>query len=366
MSGIFSLLCLLLVGIILIFEHQILKGLYDQQMATRWSKEGKASQISVFFAEDEVTDENYFKGIEQSIEKALKEASIMKEKENARLWIDAFSKSGKVILTSERANVELTALGVGGEFFRFHPQKLISGSLFREDSMMQDGVVIDEETAWQLFGSSNVAGMQIMIGQVPHFITGVIERPKGRLEAAAGLEKPVCYLSWSSLQNYGTVMGGFTYEVVMPNPIKGFAFSTLQTAVGNNREDIVLVENSNRYGVLQLVKVIQNFGIRSMSLQGVVFPYWENIARGQEDILALLLLLKGILLIMPSTFVIVLAINLWKRRTWHLKDGMAWIQDKIYESGSRRVQKKKKKLEIKQEEEIKIIDLDELEEILTE
>ena len=345
-AGILSVICLLFTGVILICEHQLQKGLYDQQMAKRWAKEGKASQISAFFAADAVADENYFKGIEQSVEKALKEASIINEKENARLWIDAISKSGKVILSSERANVELVAWGVSGEFFQFHPQKLVSGSLFREDSMMQDGVVIDEETAWQLFGSSNVAGMQIMIGQVPHFITGVVERSKGRLESAAGLGNAICYLSLDSLQNYGNVTGGFAYEAVLPNPIKGFAFSTMQTVIGKDREDVILVENTNRYDVLPLIRVIQNFGIRSMSFQGIVFPYWENIARGKEDILALLLLIKGILLILPCVFVVFTIIYLWKRRTWHLKDGVVWIQDKIYEAGTRRVQKKKKRRRI--------------------
>lgn len=328
---------------ILIGEHQIQKGLYDQQMAKRWAKDGNASQVSAFFAEGAVEDENYFKGIEQSVEKALKEASIVNENENARLWIDAVSRSGKVVLGSDRAYVELQALGVSGEFFQFHPQQIVSGSLFREDSMMQDGIVIDEETAWQLFGSSNVAGMQIMIGQVPHYITGVIERPEGRLESAAGLGKSVCYLSLDSLQNYGTVTGGFTYEIVMPNPIKGFALSTMQTAVGTDNEDVVLVENSTRFNLLSLFQVIQDFGIRSMSFKGIVYPYWENIARGQEDILALLLLIKCVLLITPSIFIIGLVIYLWKRKTWTLRKGVTWMQDKVYEAGTRRMQKKQRK-----------------------
>ena len=74
-AGILSVICLLFIGVILICEHQLQKGLYDQQMAKRWAKEGNASQVSVFFATDAVTDESYFKGIEQSVEKALKEAS---------------------------------------------------------------------------------------------------------------------------------------------------------------------------------------------------------------------------------------------------------------------------------------------------
>ena len=46
---------------------------------------------------------------------------------------------------------------------------------------------------------------------------------------------------------------------------------------------------------------------------------------------------------------------------------MVWIQDKIYESGTRRVQKKKRKLENDtKEEDIKILELDELEDMFIE
>ena len=346
-SGLVSLLCLLIFGGLLIVETTMQKKLYDQQMATRWSKEKDAAQLSVFFAKSEVENADYFKGIEQNIDKALQQASITAQKENARIWIDTVSRSGTVTLTSERAEVELKAIGVSGEFFQFHPQKILFGALFREDSMMQDGVVIDKETAWQLFGSSDVAGMQVMIGQVPHFITGVIEKPSGRLQKAAGLEKPVCYLSMDSLERYGVVSGGFTYEAVMPNPIDNFAFSVLQSAVGAENENVVLVENSKRFQVLSLLKIIQQFGTRSMSFKEVIFPYWENVARGYEDIFVIMLIFKSMLLIVPIVFCLTVLVACGKRKTWTLKQGISRIQDVLYEKSARRAQKKKEDLEQK-------------------
>ncbi|MBR5595825.1 MAG: ABC transporter permease [Lachnospiraceae bacterium] len=316
------------------------KKLYDQQMAERWSKQGDVAQVSVFFSKEEVENIDYFRTIRQSVHNALQQASITVEKENARLWIDAMSRSGKVTLRSERATMEVKAIGVGGEFFQFHPQKILSGSLFREDSMMQDGVVIDKETAWQLFGSSDVTGMQIMIGQVPHFITGVIERPKGHMYEAAGLEKPICFLSLESLENYGIATGGFSYEIVMPNPIRNFALSTIQAAVGTKNENVVLIENSSRFQVLSLYKVIKQFGIRSMSFQEISYPYWENVARGYEDIFAVFLGIKIILLINPVIFVLAVIISWWKKKTWTLKQGIVWVQDSLYEKSVKRVQKK--------------------------
>lgn len=343
--GLVSAVCLFLAGILLLCENQILRGLYDQQMAGRWSKEGEASQISVFFAENAIDSEDYFLGMEQSVEKALQNAGIIKEKEQARLWIWAASRMGKATLSTTRAKVELQAVGVSGEFFQFHPQKIVSGAMFSQDNLMKDGLIIDKETAWQLFGSSDVVGMQVMIGEVPHYITGVIERGDSRLEKAAGLEKPMCFLSLDSLKSYGNVNGGFTYEIVLPNPVKGFALSTMQTVVGNGNENVVIVENSTRFQFLSLVKVIKDFGIRSMSLKGVVFPYWENIARGKEDILALLLMFKILLLVLPVIFIITFIIYLWRKRTWSLGQILVRVQDKVYDADSKRMQKKRKKQE---------------------
>ena len=79
-------------------------------MAVRWSKEGNVAQLSAFFSKDEVEDVSYFMGIRQSIDKALQQASITTENENARLWIDGISRNGKVTLSSNRANVELKAI----------------------------------------------------------------------------------------------------------------------------------------------------------------------------------------------------------------------------------------------------------------
>lgn len=344
--SLFSVICLVLTGVILIYEHRIQQGLYDQQMAERWAKEGGFSQISAFFAEGAVEDVDYFQGINLSVDKALQEATIVTENENARLWISAVSRRGEAILSSQRATLETEVIGVTGEFFQFHPQKIVTGSLFSEDSMMQDGIVIDEETAWQLFGSSDVAGMQVMIGQVPHFITGVIDRPKGRMNEAAGLKKSVCYLSMDSLENYGSATGGFTYELVMPNPIKGFALSSMQKIFGVENEEVVVLENSTRYRWISLLNVVKNFGIRSMSVQGIVYPYWENLARGYEDILACTLLMKVVLLWIPCIFIIICIIRLWKKKTWTLNQGITWLQEQLYEAGARRAQKKKKQEEM--------------------
>ena len=139
----------------------------------------------------------------------------------------------------------------------------------------------------------------------------------------------------------------------MPNPIKSFAMSTMQNIFGNTNENVVILENGIRYQALTLLKLVPKFGTRSMSLKGIVFPYWENVARGNEDILVLTLLFKIILLVAPVFFVIRVSFYYWKKRTWTVRKGISLLQDKIYEFSSKRAQKKQKE-QCKQEDRQKL------------
>ena len=167
---------LLVFVILTVVSSSLAGGLEAQNMAERWSKDGGVSQISCFFAQGSGVDENTIKGFEHALDAALQEASITSESPNAgaRLWADAYSMSGKLIIVGNSGQMELNALGVGGDFFLFHPLKLLAGSFFSGSDLMQDHIVIDEDIAWQLFGSNDVVGQQVTIDGIPHLITPLI------------------------------------------------------------------------------------------------------------------------------------------------------------------------------------------------
>ena len=358
-----SLKALFLIGTILISvlvilglalcQRQMRKELVDQQMAERWSDKKDAAQISVFYQNQEVDNAYYFRGIEEKINQALTTASISLDTENegARLWMDAVSRSGKLEVTSELGKTEINAFGVMGDFFQFHPIRMVSGTYFSDLSMMKDTVIIDKETAWQLFGSFDITGMEVKIGDIPHVVVGVFERPKGRMEEAAGLDKPLCYLSIESLEKYGSSLGGYTYEIVLPNPIKKFGVSTVTTAVTADKKGVAVVENSSRYEILPLLFVAKSFGIRSMSKEGIIYPYWENIARGYEDIMAVLLLTELMLLFLLAVIFAGFIIYYYRRKTWSIEQGILWLKEKNYEMGTKRRRKKEEKREENKDEE---------------
>ncbi len=301
-------------------------GLSDQNMAKRWNEDGGVAQISCFFSPDAAVTEDTLQEFEYNLESFLQESSITLESENpgARLWTSAYSAEGKITLTTDYGKVEADALGIGGDFFLFHPYRLLNGAYFSGNDVNQDYCVIDEDAAWQLFGSNDVAGMMVSIGGVPHIVTGVIERPEGRLWEAAGLDTTRVYVSLSTLERYGVSHGINHYEILMPNPVKEFGFNYVKEKLGSDEKETEVLENTSRFGLLNRLQVIKAFGTRSMSGKSIIYPYWENVARGYEDIIGLLTVFMLAAFLYPAVLGIIWFILWWRRKGWTFKS--IWIK----------------------------------------
>ena len=329
-------------------------GRQDQQMAARWSEDGGVAQVSCFFSVDSDITRDGIEEFEHSIDNALAEASVIQDSENptARLWADAYSADGTVTITRNGVSLETDAIGIGGDFFLFHPLKLVAGSYFSGNDLMQDYCVIDEDAAWQLFGSDNVAGMIVYIGNIPHIVTGVVERPDGRLEKAAGLDSTLVYVSCQTLEELGQSNGINHYEIVMPNPISHFAENFVRENLGSDPQETEIVENTSRFSFLKRLRLIPQFGTRSMNGKAIIYPYWENIARGYEDILALLTLLELLFLLYALGVALVLFVIWWRHKGWTVKGKLLILKDKLERLAEKQRQKRKEK---KAKEDTKII-----------
>lgn len=314
-----------------------------QLMAQRWSEKKDTAQISCFFSVGAEVNDYTIQSFEHSLDKALEQASIIQDSPNAnaRLWADAYSADGKILLESDRAKLEANAIGIGGDFFLFHPLKLLNGSFFSGNDLNQDYCVIDEEAAWQLFGSNDVSGMTVYIGGIPHIVTGVIEREKGRLQEAAGLSSTVVYVSYSTLEAYGTSNGLNHYEIVMPNPVSKYAYNYVKENIGVEEKEVEVVENTTRYSIVERLKIAGAFGSRSMNGKAIIYPYWENVARGYEDILALLTLIALIFLLYAVVLAAIGTIYWAKHKTWTVKSVFLLLKDKAERRMERRREKKR-------------------------
>ncbi len=292
-----------------------------QQMAQRWSPGGGSAQISCFFSTNTGITPDRIKEIEHNLDSKLQEASIVSESQNpgARMWADAYSAYGKITVKSDLGNITADAIGIGGDFFLFHPLKLLKGSFFSGNDLMQDYCVLDEDAAWRLFGSNDIAGQIVYISGIPHMVMGVIERAEGRLEESAGLDSSVIYVSYDSLDKYGAHSGINHYEIVMPDPVKDFAANCIKELFGIDELEMEIIDNTNRFSMLNRIKLIKEFGTRSMNGKAIIYPYWENIARGVEDILLVLTLFMLLFIAYPVIVIGIKCIIRWKHRTWSIK-----------------------------------------------
>ena len=307
----------LILGTVLLacIERGITGSLSTQQLAKRWSKEEEYVQMACYFTEEAYVIPEQIVSIERSMVTALEEASISDTKENGgRNWIDAYSTQGSLGISSNRGSMQARAFGVGGDFFQFHPLQLLDGNYFDATDENGDGVIIDEMVAWQLFGSNHVAGMEVDINGVIYPVRGVVRSDSGIFSEVVQEEAATIYVSYDILEGKDDSLPIECYEVLVASPVKDFGRNVVKNALDMDEAQYELVECSVRFDLAHRFQVIKNFGVRSMTTKNIVFPYWENRARGYEDISALFLVLEIICLIYPVCWLLKQIHGLWKRR----------------------------------------------------
>ncbi len=257
-------------------------ALPDQLEGKRWSADNDAAQVTAFFAEKADVNADNIAEWRYNTEKALQEKSITRKNDNARLYADSYAAMGSIAMSTDYGSVNVTAWGVGGDFFLFHPVKLLDGGYFSESDIMQDAVVIDRETAWQLYGSSDIVGKKVTIGGIEHRIVGVYEKEDGKLYQEAGNNENLCFVSYTTMQAYGESSSILFYEAVLPNVVKGFALQILKDSCTMNEKQIRYVDNSARFSYESLLDVLKMRRQRMMKLDTIYYPVWENVARSVE------------------------------------------------------------------------------------
>ena len=317
--GILNAASLLIFAAVSVIAAAVGRSLPDQLAAERWAGgDMPYAQVSVFSGAASAMDINSIFMARVNVEKKLTEASFPPEREGARVWADAFSTSQmKAPVTSDRASAEANLIATGGDFFLFHPLDMISGYYYSDDDLMHDRVLIDEVLAWQLYGSSNVAGKPVKVGGTYYVIAGVFRQSDNSdIEKVYGIS-PRIFMPY---EGYSLIGGGeavFTcYEACLPNQVTGQGKQIITEALSIQEEntDIRIVENSARYGLKKRFEIIADFGMRSVVDGAVVYPFWENAARITEDKSALLLAFQILFLVFPTVTVLYLLRLLVKNR----------------------------------------------------
>lgn len=274
----------------------------------RGESEMRFAQVACYLPVGQETGVNEIYQFRSSLDGKFQEQSL-EAPENGSLYVDAYSAAASVSAEGPHGSATVQAVAVGGDFFYFHPLELKNGSYFSDDDLMDDLVLLDEELAWRLFGGSDLAGMEMTLNGETFIVSGVVARESDFASRKAYSGEPGLFMSYSALERLkgdgdGTIS---CYEIVLPDPISGYALGVVEDGFPVGQGDVV--ENSARYTLGHLFSVLGSFGQRSMRLNGVIYPYWENAARLTEDYAAGLLLLAILLAICPLCFALVIGIR---------------------------------------------------------
>lgn len=314
---------ILLIAVIMmcIISGKLKSSLLSQQFTDRWSAGESYSQVTVFLNDSVEMDwAELNTTMELFVEKLDETVALTSKSEESLSWIYGYSTDSSLSVKRETVIVEVIATGVGENFFMFHPLRLVSGSYIYGSDLMRDRVVIDTNLAWQLFGATNISGMEIEIGGLPYIIAGVVAPEDDFANTAAYGDKSRIYMSYEALLLNNSSAKITCLELLAPNPVENFTAETIKTvfdeqAVSENDRDIV--DNTERYSLASLLSVMGDFGLRSMrSVLSPSYPYWENAARIVEDYLTVILIIVIQLLIFPAISLIRLILRLWGGRKY--------------------------------------------------
>lgn len=317
---------LILIGLCLWRCGVFTNTLRSQQAAELWkgSSEERFAQISCFMPVGQEVELNTVRSFRSSIESSLNDAGI-ESVEGKQYWADAFSATTKLTVTGAKESAEVTAVGVGGDFFLFHPYELLSGGYLTPDDVMQDRVILDYELAWKLFGSADLAGMSVTIDEKPYYVAGVIRRETDKFSEKALPEEPLMFLSYSELPTEEGEAGISCYEFVMADPITDFAKNLATESFAGGKS--VVVQNSTRYSFGNIFGFFKDFGLSSISDNGVIYPYWENAARISEVYVARQYVFVALLGIIPFICLVWLVVLLIIFLIKKLKQGWAYTRE---------------------------------------
>lgn len=295
--------------------------LETQKEAERWRGESdmKFTQISCYLPADNRLQLQQIYEFRTAMMTKFHEAALDVDNENT-LFVDAWSTDGKVNVSSALGKGEVRATAVGGNFFDFHPIRLLSGTYIYEQDLMKDRVLLDEDTAWLLFGGTDLEGMEMRINGVPFVVSGVIEREQDFASKKAYTAGMGLYMSYDAYKALNENAAISSYEVCMAEPVKGFSMNFVKEKFPINGGDII--ENTQRYSFGRLIKLLGQFGTRSMQTMGLSYPYWENAARCTEDWCLLLLFVGLFTAIMPVTVLIIVLVHYIRKGKNKLSDDL--------------------------------------------
>ena len=271
----------------------------EQTAAERWRGRNPArfAQVTAFLDESIGLEPIREYEIRQNLETEMAGES----EEN---WILALSGFCTVTVSDDNEEVSARGICTSGSYEQFHPIRMVSGAWYDPHDVNQDGVVLDMQLAWRLFGGYDLKGFSLRVNGIPVQIVGVVRLPEAKIEQEIYGDTPTIWFSAGLMERLGLGVPITCVEAVLPDPVSRFAETKLRKSLGAADDYSDFVENTGRFGFVQSLLNYLHPDSRVIRTSRVTYPYWENSARVAESrcgfyaatIILLLLFPAGVIL----------------------------------------------------------------------
>ncbi len=264
-------------------------------------------QISLFLPYEDGLDFMGVYSLRQNIEDKLKETSVASAdnkddglQSKGRLWLDCASgELTSVTLKGPCGSSDVILTATMGDYFLFHPEKLISGSYYTDEDINLDRIVIDKLCSWQLFGALDTAGMSVELGNKIYYIAAVVDTPEDETDLLAYGKVPRVYMPFRTAVQYNQAIRMTSYEVCMPEPVKDHSLQ-LMTEADPSSGNGILIDQSGRFDLITLVSGFSELSESVMVNSSLRYPWYENRTRSAELNARLTAFPATVLLIIPA------------------------------------------------------------------
>ena len=256
--------------------------LLSQREAERWRGENEREfcQVSCFMPRDSAVGLKEIYTFRYAVLDDLNAAGV-EWNEDVYPFIDAWSAEGKMKITGDKGSTDAPVLAVGGQFFEFHPLRLLSGSYIVEGDLSPDRVLLDSELAWELFGGVELTGMRVQVNGEEFIVGGVVEREKDSASRRAYTDEKGFFMSYDAYRAIAGKDRIDCYEVVLPETVRGYAAQLVAERFPNKEGETVV--NTGRFAFERLLQLARDLPQRAAHGGTVSYPYWENAARIAEN-----------------------------------------------------------------------------------